>query len=486
ILGSPFLGSVARGALSSAVTQGIGVATRLQSKFDFVGVAAAGVGAGVGDALGAHFTAGKGNSFTFGERVITNAASGLANAATRSVVSGTDFGDNLMAALPDIIGNTIGGFIADRVAGSSDDPPAAKGKQYAQTETRDAMGRPVVTRTDYVAESEPDIIVTARKLGEEAIKRGRGFFGWLGDGIDSLTGFTNLGGHHPHKRSTASNVVSFNFSMSIARAQSSLANGGSMIVNNFQNDYLNRVNRGIASMRGGWATLNDSKVYSSGDGIAANLNTLKGLGSVLGGGIEYLTSPIIGSVDTILGRPISSFSGGVISPSDVGNDALVIGSLFAGPEAALGSRTGGAVAAEEAAPFSQIVTDGGLIAHEAPPIGLNPNGGHLLLKHVGKTEQQLLDRFITEPNISGSSSFFDRATAEAAASGTLDANQVKIADWMAGTKPQLPVTHLFADPVGISIRNGATTANDAFGVRLLLRRDAGMRSGYRIHTGYPE
>ena len=117
VAGSAFLGNVIGGALTNAAVQGIAVATGLQSKFDFAGVAAAGIGAGVGNALGAHFTHGASNGFTFGEQLVTNAASGLANAATRSVLEGTDFGDNIIAALPDIIGNTIGGFIASKLAG---------------------------------------------------------------------------------------------------------------------------------------------------------------------------------------------------------------------------------------------------------------------------------------------------------------------------------------------------------------------------------
>ncbi len=56
----------------------------------------------------------------FTGRFITSMAGGIANAATRSVIEGTDFGDNLMAALPDIIGQTIGGFVADKLAARPD------------------------------------------------------------------------------------------------------------------------------------------------------------------------------------------------------------------------------------------------------------------------------------------------------------------------------------------------------------------------------
>ncbi|MCO4091430.1 MAG: hypothetical protein HEQ34_05665 [Sphingorhabdus sp.] len=42
----------------------------------------------------------------------TSAASGIANAATRSAINGESFGKNLIAALPDIIGQAVGGTLA--------------------------------------------------------------------------------------------------------------------------------------------------------------------------------------------------------------------------------------------------------------------------------------------------------------------------------------------------------------------------------------
>jgi YD repeat-containing protein len=121
-----FGGDVARGALSSAITQGIGVATGLQDKFDWAGVAAAGIGAGVGGAVGRgiHFNPdAKGWDFSNAAKgLVANTVGGLANAATRSLINGNDFGDNLLAALPDIIGNTIGSLVGNGVL--SDDAKA--------------------------------------------------------------------------------------------------------------------------------------------------------------------------------------------------------------------------------------------------------------------------------------------------------------------------------------------------------------------------
>ncbi|MEN2793487.1 DUF4214 domain-containing protein [Sphingomonas oligophenolica] len=116
-VGSKVLQAGLNGAAASAVTQGIGVATQLQSRFDFTGVAAAGVGAMAGSALGSQF----GQAYTpgevFAQRLATSAAGGLADAATRSLVNGTDFGDNIMAALPDIVAQTAGGFLVDAITG---------------------------------------------------------------------------------------------------------------------------------------------------------------------------------------------------------------------------------------------------------------------------------------------------------------------------------------------------------------------------------
>jgi len=58
------------------------------------------------------------------------------------------------------------------------------------------------------------------------------------------------------------------------------------------------------------------------------------------------------------------------------------------------------------APSSRLVPGGGLAAHEA-------QDGHLLLKHVGKTEAELSARLVAEPHISAASTFVTRAEAEA-------------------------------------------------------------------------
>jgi flagellum-specific peptidoglycan hydrolase FlgJ len=146
------LNAAARGALTSAVSQGIGVATGLQDNFDWSGVAGAAVGAGLSSQI---------KIGGFGGTVLRNMAGGLANAASRSVINGTDFGDNIIAALPDMIANTIGNLVADAVAG--DGKPNAGGRVTAlqdvgpvqvgslDTSALDDLNLQLVLPTDFIA-----------------------------------------------------------------------------------------------------------------------------------------------------------------------------------------------------------------------------------------------------------------------------------------------------------------------------------------------
>jgi YD repeat-containing protein len=124
LAGSKFVGEVVRAVALNAVTQGISVATGLQNKFSWTGVAAAGVGAALGNIVG-----GKLNPTSLGVRgadlsvnnILANlgtyGANAFGNASTRSLLSGTSFGDNIIAALPDVLGQTIGNAVSGALRG---------------------------------------------------------------------------------------------------------------------------------------------------------------------------------------------------------------------------------------------------------------------------------------------------------------------------------------------------------------------------------
>lgn len=115
-----FLGNAVRGAVGSAVSQGIGVATGLQSKFNWADVAVSGVVAGIGGAVGRGIGGSVGSSYfnklgeemvratpSFTSSLLSGMADGIAGAAARSLADGTSFGDNLIATLPVVLGSTI-------------------------------------------------------------------------------------------------------------------------------------------------------------------------------------------------------------------------------------------------------------------------------------------------------------------------------------------------------------------------------------------
>lgn len=105
-LGSGVGGAAVRGVLGNAVMQGVAIATKQQSRFDWAGLAAAGVTAGIGEGI-------VGDSQSFWRQTGATAASGIAGATTRSILTRTSFGDNVLAVLPDVIGTTIGRVIGD-------------------------------------------------------------------------------------------------------------------------------------------------------------------------------------------------------------------------------------------------------------------------------------------------------------------------------------------------------------------------------------
>jgi LysM repeat protein len=122
--GSTKLGKLAskvvRAALANAITQGIGTATGLKDKFDWTGVAVAGAAA-----AGAELAGALNISSAFLKGLVQTAAGAIAGAAARSLIEGTDFGDNILAALPSAIAATLTGLVLNEIA-SADAPEPVK------------------------------------------------------------------------------------------------------------------------------------------------------------------------------------------------------------------------------------------------------------------------------------------------------------------------------------------------------------------------
>ncbi|MEF2074861.1 RNase A-like domain-containing protein [Consotaella aegiceratis] len=128
--------------------------------------------------------------------------------------------------------------------------------------------------------------------------------------------------------------------------------------------------------------------------------------------------------------------------------------------------------------LSRLAPGGGLQAHENA-------GGHLLQRHVGKTDAELASGLQADPKISGSSTFTDRATAERSAAEAVDANPIVIKNFLQGSNNQITIKHSYGSPVGRTMLRGQSASTPSSNALFIIRRDPTMSTGYRIHTGYP-
>ncbi|POA27309.1 MULTISPECIES: RHS repeat-associated core domain-containing protein, partial [unclassified Pseudomonas] len=128
-------------------------------------------------------------------------------------------------------------------------------------------------------------------------------------------------------------------------------------------------------------------------------------------------------------------------------------------------------------PFSEIVPGGGLAAHEA-------QGGHLIAKHVGRTEVQLRDRLNAEPHIPIASTFPNRAAAESTVLSVIAKNEEIIDDFLSGRARKLVIAQQMPVPIGVGVVRHSGKLEPLSIVKLILQRAPNSPTGYNILTGY--
>jgi hypothetical protein len=115
-------------------------------------------------------------------------------------------------------------------------------------------------------------------------------------------------------------------------------------------------------------------------------------------------------------------------------------------------------------------------------------GGHTLARHVGKSDAELIERLKRERGISAASTYADRVTAERIVAATLTQQRSRVDAWLnrQGNRPNLALNYRgrAADPIGRSVRRGATRAMPCVDAVVVLRWDR-ARSFY-VLTSYPE
>jgi toxin YxiD len=113
-------------------------------------------------------------------------------------------------------------------------------------------------------------------------------------------------------------------------------------------------------------------------------------------------------------------------------------------------------------------------------------GGHILRKHVGRTDEQLLERLDHERNISGASTYTDRATAERVVGAAIARSQDRIQRWLnrSGGHPNLVLDYDADQPIGRTINRGESESRPCSHALVVLKYDP--PSGYYVLTSYPE
>jgi hypothetical protein len=121
---------------------------------------------------------------------------------------------------------------------------------------------------------------------------------------------------------------------------------------------------------------------------------------------------------------------------------------------------------------------GWLSEHEAA-------GGHVVARHVGKSDEELLARLSDEPFLPNSSSFADEDQAERLLERFLTKQSGSISAWLNAGGRQL---RLDGDVGGLTGRTAwpSGIVEDVCGVRVVLVRDSSMSEGYRILTAFPQ
>jgi toxin YxiD len=112
-------------------------------------------------------------------------------------------------------------------------------------------------------------------------------------------------------------------------------------------------------------------------------------------------------------------------------------------------------------------------------------GGHTLRKHVGRTDDELRQRLERERDISASSTWTDRSTAEQTVGEALRAERRKIENWTdrGWRRPNLALHFAAGRKIGRSLLRGAAEPVPCASAIIVLRADG---DGFYVLTAYPE
>ncbi len=113
-------------------------------------------------------------------------------------------------------------------------------------------------------------------------------------------------------------------------------------------------------------------------------------------------------------------------------------------------------------------------------------GGHVLKKHVGRTDDQLRERLQREGHISAASTYTDRGAAEHAVGAAIEQSRPKIDRWLARDSghPNLVLDYDADRPIGRTLRRGDDQSQPCSHALVVLKWFP--PGDYYVLTSYPE
>jgi len=113
-------------------------------------------------------------------------------------------------------------------------------------------------------------------------------------------------------------------------------------------------------------------------------------------------------------------------------------------------------------------------------------GGHILRKHVGRTDDELRERLERERHISGASTYTDRSTAEHAVGAAIAQSQDRIERWLrrSGGHPNLVLDYDSPEPIGRTMNRGEDRSHPCSHALVVLKYSG--PNDYYVLTSYPE
>ncbi|URZ07501.1 RNase A-like domain-containing protein [Clostridium felsineum] len=114
------------------------------------------------------------------------------------------------------------------------------------------------------------------------------------------------------------------------------------------------------------------------------------------------------------------------------------------------------------------------------------NGQHVLSRHIGKTDAELLKRISSNSKITASSTFADETVANSVINSALmDSKNVnKINAWLKnGAKGNLPISYNGNTIIGRGVSQGSNAVNNLKNAKVILKGNG--NGGFDVLTAYP-